>query len=128
MIAINCKMPLCCAFCNFNHEYVTGIRHCSILERDLLTNQLDERPEFCPLIEVEHICDKTVHSLHDVAIFSKEELDKFLHKEHAERLGHFIFEHPELLRSNLSDDYDKHTRSCTTDCYVVKINKEEKQK
>lgn len=132
MIAIDIPMPSRCAFCNFLNKNA-GENQCILLYDRLITNILDERPSFCPLLKVEHLRDKTVErSLLDFAQVkdpkSKEELDKAVKKIHASRLGAFIFDHPELIRFDCSDDYDTHLRYYTTDCYVVKSNKEEKQK
>lgn len=130
MIAIDIPMPKTCCDCPFA-EMEFGLTRCKFLSHYITYTDEKHRPPECPLLEVEHVRDKTELSLWDFAQAkdskSKEELDKAVKKFHASRLGAFILDHPELIKIDYTDDYDAYLRYYATDCYVVKINKEEKQ-
>lgn len=122
MIAIDIPMPKSCCDC----PCFDGVEYlCAV--KPSLKNRPDwigkHRHPDCPLLEVDHIRDKTMLCLHDVYTMSGETLDEYMDDFYAKRLGKFIFDHPELLRKDYSDDLDSHVRNFVVDCFVVRINK-----
>jgi hypothetical protein len=58
---------------------------------------------------------------------SEEVLNAYTEDIQAKRLGEFIFDHPELIRKDYSDDLDSYVRNFAVDCFVVRINKKKEE-
>lgn len=132
MIAIDIPMPKTCYGCRF----FAGATHPCVIKPTLKIKSADRfmrgwisahRHPDCPLLEVDHIRDKTELSLYDVYEINEEVLSASVKDIHAKRLGEFIFSHPDLIRKDYSDDLDSYVRNFAVDCFVVKINKKKEE-
>ena len=116
MIAIKMDMPKTCGDCKLcSRNYA-----CIPLNRATLR---DEKPNWCPLRDVRHLCVERIYPHEDVVMVPNDKLLKYAMGEIGRKIGEYIVDTPEV-RVIQSTQYNTNTQSdacCDLDCDSVKL-------
>ena len=123
MIAIDMKKPKNCMECRFS-DY--GHYECwAEPETEHIAISSDQLPSECPLIEVTHATDEILVDEHLIADIFPGELSEGVREIHASRMGKFILDHPEVMKTEY-ENYGNSSRRYLANCYMVNVNQEAK--
>lgn len=127
MIAINMKMPENCFVCRFRNEYDACVASAiSPIDGDA------ERPDWCPLLNVEKVMAERIIPHEDVVLVSESELMEYATEKMGKGIGKLILGtdglHQRRIREvetkGLTGDYWLGSKIIRETCWVVEIGKE----